>query len=95
MTTTSLHLVVGVDYEDHINDRAYFKRSEAEARVKHLYTWSKLIPRNKLFDNEALELHEKAIKHFCEKYDFPTDMGEFVTWFKIETIELRGDQHDD
>jgi len=95
MTITSIHLVVGIDYDDHINDRAYFKLSDAEARLKHLQTWSKLVPRNQLFSDEALELHDKAIQHFCKVHDFPTDMAERTTWFKIETLELRGDQHAD
>ena len=94
MTITSIHMVVGVGYDEHVNDRAYFKLSDAETRVDHLRRIAKLLPRNVLFDDEALELHDKAIEHFCEKFDFPRNMGEFTHNYRIETIELRGDQHD-
>ncbi len=95
MTMTTIHLVVGVGYEDHINDRAFFNLADAEARKKHLETWRKLIPQCTLFDDRAIELFEKAIAHFCRTYDYPEHMNEFVTHFKIETLELRGDQHAD
>ena len=89
------HIVCGIDHDDHVNDRAYLNRADAETRMQHLNdvcenrpTWPSNYP-EEFGAIEAWDQLKRDQEKFCEDNDYPRDM-EHITKFSIEEIEIYG-----
>jgi hypothetical protein len=100
MNNVLVFLVCGHDYDDHVNDRAYFSRRDAEARKQHLEEWCEKVPKIEdpleVAEDDAMDVWEKLdrdIIAFCIEHDYPRDMESF-TKFGIEEIQVFGEPND-
>ena len=97
MNNVLVFLVCGIDHDDHVNDRAYFSRRDAETRMKHLEEWCHSVPKiDRPFDvdeDDAMDAWEKLDSDtiaFCIEHDYPRDMDN-ITKFKIEELQVFGE----
>ncbi len=95
MNKVIVYLVCGIDYEDHVNDRAYYDRIDAETRMQHLKDWCNKMPTwpsNYPEECNAIEAWEQLghdQEKFCEDHDYPRNMDN-ITKFRIEELEIYG-----
>ncbi len=97
------HIVCGIDYEDHVNDRAYLDPADAETRMQYLMDLCNKVPRwdrdigdtLDALDNDEIDAMDEldkldsAVTQFCVEHDYPRNM-ENITKFRIEEIEIYG-----